>query len=819
MPVRIRTTSFAISLVLIFTSMLVGGLIMPLVWLTFAQGAASALAIDDISPTISPNNFDVSITITGTGFDVVLSGTQILTAPLVYLGDNLLTLKSLPSNTKLEAVIPWGLEDGIYSLRVENVDGISVTLNDAFTVTAALGVWTTGGPFGGSVHALGLNENISSTIYAQMGQQGLFKSIDAAQNWVNIFPGVVTAHTEGFQFKPGDPDTIYLTAQLDETEGLFRSTNGGQDWQFIRQGAQPAAIGVSPGDPEALYFVSESQIAFSADGGDSWISVTNGIPPDASIEAIAVHPISATIAYVGLNAGRVYSTTDGGQNWAATGANFGAGWWRRLAIDPFYPNRLYATGWHDGDFFARSLNHGTTWQAMILDSEQASATDLQFHPALSGTIYAMTSSGIFSTTDSGADWNKVPISDWAREGWSLLLHPQTGLPFFIGHNGKAVLRSENGGIDWQIANHGLTGLQPHELSAAPADPRQIYLAAGEGGGFVSSNGGQSWLAVDGPEWAVSVATDPLSPTVAYIGDRRDVYHTTNGGQSWTSAALPGLPEQNDIRVHAIAVAPLDSQTIYAGAGNWDFQNDREFGYLYRSQDAGLNWNPLTVTLPISAVTDILIDPADNQTIYVATGRRWYDNSDKGTGILKSTDGGATWAYANQGLTVLNVSRLAIDPVNPNILYAGTNAKDLASTTGIFKSLNGGQSWSLVATDMNISGLQVDPLIPNTIYAGLYWDGMYVSTDGGQTWQKPDDPLGRLSIHCLDATMALSRTLLYAGVSGGMVSGGVSSVDRLPARAAAGEQFYGSGVYQFTIDRRKMSYDIFLPVVIRLSTLP
>lgn len=163
-----------------------------------------------------------------------------------------------------------------------------------------------------------------------------------------------------------------------------------------------------------------------------------------------------------------------------------------------------------------------------------------------------------------------------------------------------------------------------------------------------------------------------------------------------------------------------------------------------------------------------------------------------------------------------VSRLAIDPTNPNILYAGTNAKDLGSLGGVFKSVNGGASWSLVATDMNISGLQVDPLDPNTIYAGVYWHGMFFSTDGGQTWQKADEPLGSLSIHCLDTAMALNRSLLYAGVSGGMISSGENSVDQLPLKTEVGSQFYGSGVYQFTVDRRTLSYDIFLPVVIRLS---
>lgn len=395
-----------------------------------------------------------------------------------------------------------------------------------------------------------------------------------------------------------------------------------------------------------------------------------------------------------------------------------------------------------------------------------------------------------------------------------MLHPQTGLPYFIGHNGKGVLRSPDGGSTWTTVSQGLTGLHPHEIAASPADPRTIYLASGESGGFVSNNGGQSWLAAAGPEWAISVAADPYTPQNAYIGDRRDVYRTTDGGQTWTPSPLPGLPDNNEMRVHAIAVDPGDPSIVYAGAGTWDFQGGDELGWLYRSVDAGQSWQPLAVTLPISAVTDITIDPNDSQTIYVATGRRWEDSSGLGTGIVKTTDGGTTWSYANQDLQITNISRLAILPDESLTLYAGANAQNFDPLGGVFKSEDGGANWEQSATHLRVSGLAVDPLVTDTLWAGSYWAGLFQSFDAGASWARVPGPLGELSSLCLDAVATEDRTIVYAGVTGGVVSPKAMATTSSDRGSITQDQFYGNGIYQITLDRRQRQVYVYLPLVVK-----
>jgi hypothetical protein len=115
-----------------------------------APGAALAALLDaptvmGVDPTSTPNDLDTSIVITGTGFTAGLSGTLVITPPLAYLGDTALEEIIWVNTTTLSATVPWGLEPGVYTLTVVNPDGISSTLQNAFTVTEGIGVddWRT----------------------------------------------------------------------------------------------------------------------------------------------------------------------------------------------------------------------------------------------------------------------------------------------------------------------------------------------------------------------------------------------------------------------------------------------------------------------------------------------------------------------------------------------------------------------------------------------------------------------------------------------------------------------------------------------------
>src|SRR5215213_2054963 len=124
------------------------------------------------------------------------------------------------------------------------------------------------------------------------------------------------------------------------------------------------------------------------------------------------------------------------------------------------------------------------------------------------------------------------------------------------------------------------------------------------------------------------------------------------------------------------------------------------------------------------VQTLAIDPVNPNTIYAGT-----DNG----GVFKSTNGGNLWTKASIGLTgsLVSVRALAINPSNPSIIYAG-----IANPGGIFKSIDGSGSWHQVDGGIFsnfVDALAIDPNNSSTVYAGVRGDGVFKSTNGGESW--------------------------------------------------------------------------------------
>ena len=196
-----------------------------------------------------------------------------------------------------------------------------------------------------------------------------------------------------------------------------------------------------------------------------------------------------------------------------------------------------------------------------------------------------------------------------------------------------------------------------------------------------------------------------------------MYKSTNGGGTW-SAVNAGLTGYGGYEkyVWAFAVDPHTSTTLYAGT-------DRG---VFKSTDGAGTWsavnNGIRPDYPPSAgpcsVEAIAIDPLTPTTLYAGTG------CSTGSGVFKSTDGGGHWSAVNTGVTAwYTVNAIAIDPQTPTTLYRGT-------TSGVFKSTNGGQTWSNFSTGLttlDVNTLAIDLHTPTTLYAGTT---MLVTTGGG-----------------------------------------------------------------------------------------
>src|SRR3989454_550397 len=242
------------------------------------------------------------------------------------------------------------------------------------------------------------------------------------------------------------------------------------------------------------------------------------------------------------------------------------------------------------------------------------------------------------------------------------------------------------------------------LAIDPLNPTTLYAGTYGGGVFKSTDGGVSWSA-SGPTniytSVTALAIDAVTPTTLYAGSiySPGVFESTDGGAGWYATH----PARG---VLSLAIDPLTPTTLYAG--------DDASG-VFKSMDGGANWSSALLFHyglcgPCGGVGALTIDPLRQTTLFGGTGvitAYDYDGSFLYTasgGVFKSTDGGASWNAI--GLTgVGGVLTLAIDPLTPTTLYAGTGI------SGVHKSTNGGLSWSptgLITWPHNISSVSVNP---------------------------------------------------------------------------------------------------------------
>ncbi len=251
------------------------------------------------------------------------------------------------------------------------------------------------------------------------------------------------------------------------------------------------------------------------------------------------------------------------------------------------------------------------------------------------------------------------------------------------------------------------------------------------------------------------------------------------GPQPTSTSEPYNPVSG--RVTALAVDPTNPDIVYLGSAE---------GGVWKTTDGGQHWTPLTDSQPSLAIGSIAIDPNSCSpgpctTIYAGTGEENFNNDAYfGAGILKSTDGGATWTQvagpfvgpvgSDQSEGGAYIGSIAVDPANSQIVLAGVELDAVPESGGIFRSSDGGQTWAEVFNQTRATQVLFDPTNANIAYAAVVNFGVYRSSDAGLTWVYDDgvDPngpttlpetgVGRFSI-ALDPH---SAGTLYAGVATG-----------------------------------------------------
>ena len=216
------------------------------------------------------------------------------------------------------------------------------------------------------------------------------------------------------------------------------------------------------------------------------------------------------------------------------------------------------------------------------------------------------------------------------------------------------------------------------------------------------------------------------------------------------------------RIAAIAGIPGDASVYYAGAAS---------GGVWKSSDGGNRWAPIFDKQNVAAIGALAVAPSESSTVWAGTGEAWVirDSDVMGNGIYKSTDAGRTWVL--KGLPQSGrIGRIIVHPTNADIVYACVlgRATGPQQERGVYRTNDGGEHWTRVlfaGENVGCSGLSLDAHDPRTLIAGMWqvemhtWgeysggpgSGLYLTHDGGDTWQHlekhglPESPLGKIDV--------------------------------------------------------------------------
>jgi len=622
------------------------------------------------------------------------------------------------------------------------------------------------GPEGGDVLSLAVDPADPAIVYAG-GWGNVFKSTNGGGSWRDLTQEPWTQVT-ALGIDPTHPDTLYAGSD----RGIGKSVDGGRHWRMVNAGLftgkwlRPGTLSpsylmrwgrerwfwgllVEPTRPRTVYALVAGGLFRTTDGGGHWRFVRPRLDRRWFRSAAAIdaaHPGTVYAAWTASGLGsRLYKTTDGGGSWQRIAVRGPAPSFTSLVIDADSPGTIFATDDSHPAIY-RSSDAGTTWSKVTLPLQAADG--LQVFPGSRGTLYATTTKGkVFTTTDGGASWQ--PLGSGANLPTGAVVTDPRDPQTIYAAGGHGIVRSVDGGRTWRSANTGFVSTVINSLVLAPGSSKTLY--AGGDNIFKSTDGGLSWRSASNPlKWGViALAVSPQTRGTIYAGTRGlGAFKSSDDGHHWRPVNSGLLQD-----VEAFAIDPRNPSTVYAVTSTDLAYGTGEGGRVFKTLDGGATWRRMSGPRNVQTLA---VDP-QTETVFAGT------NHD----LFRSKNGGQSWqlvATVPGAMTRFGRSStfaaIAIDPLDPRTVYAGLGIG------GVLKSTDGGDSWHRIAantglTDPRIRTLAVDPHDPRIIYASTQ-GGMFRSTNSAASWQ----PLDRGRTADLVTAFAISPTgTVFAATQG------------------------------------------------------
>ncbi|HTK27410.1 MAG TPA: hypothetical protein VL327_12680 [Pyrinomonadaceae bacterium] len=554
-------------------------------------------------------------------------------------------------------------------------------------------------------------------------------------------------------------------------------------WRMIGpfRGGRVNAVSGVPGQPTVFYFGSVGGGLWkSYNSGRTWAPIFDG-QDVASIGAVAVAPSSPDTIYVGTGEADMrsqitygdgmYKSTDGGKTWKHIGLE-NTRQIGRISVDPKNPNIVFVAalghvyGPNPDRGLFRSKDGGATWEKVLFKNENVGAIDVAIDPTDSKTVYATL-------------WNT------RRPPWSI--YPPSYGP------GGGIFKSTDGGNTWKPLENGIPveGQGRIGITISPTNPRRLYaiVDAKAGGLYRSDDAGASWKLISdqkrlwGRGWYFcKIVVDPKDQDTVYVSNT-SVYKSTDAGQTWT--AIKGAPGGDDY--HQLWIYPADPKRMILASDQ---------GAVV-TEDGAATWSSW-YNQPIAQVYNVA---TDYRFPYWATGSQ-QDSGAVGVvtrsnhAEISNRDWSPICAGGESGYT-------APDPLHPNILFGGTVTRcnvETGETANVspermmtvpprhtwtlplvfseadrhalyfsnqflFKTTNGGDSWTQISQDMTREDPGTPPnldeatakdapadkrrgviytIAPSPLRASTVWIGtddglIHVTNDDGKTWANVTPP--------------------------------------------------------------------------------